>query len=545
MRGRIGADPTTRFVVLDPVLTSLAAWRHAGRFVLLGSVHAFPLSLAAAQVEPAALFGSHMVIQRESEAPVWGTTVPGGTVDLEFRGATVTTTADGRGRWRVQVATGVAGGPFRLTLRGGDKVTVLDDVLVGDVWLCSGQSNMEWPVRRCANADAELARADAAVIRAGIRCFRVAHEVAKKGRAAVEGLWQVASSDTVGDWSGVALFFAQRVRRDLNVPIGIVQSTWGGTAAEAWTSPEALAAEAALPRYSDLWEARVQRAADRHARQQVEWSVAEAAARRSGQPAPAPPQAPLDALHRSRPGGLFHGMVAPLLGLSLRGVLWYQGEANAARALEYRALFPTLIRDWRRRFGRANLPFLFVQLPGFRRETLHPRAWAELRESQAMALSLPGTAMAVTIDIGDPDDIHPQNKPEVGRRLALLALDRVYGHGVAPGSCSPMLRQVAVAEDRAAMVVSWDHVGGGLRIRAGGSQLLGFELAGADQRFVPATAQIDGTDSVVVTAAEIAEPVAVRYAFRDVPVANLVNSAGLPAAPFRSDDWPRKPLKHR
>ncbi|MFQ5503729.1 MAG: sialate O-acetylesterase, partial [Planctomycetota bacterium] len=362
-----------------------------------------------------------------------------------------------------------------------------------------------------------------------IRLFKVARTVAEKPQEDCKGSWRRCSPASIPDFSAVAYFFGRHLHRELGVPIGLIQSAWGGTPAEAWTSTEALAGTPELAPILERWRkilAGYPEARRRHEQRLAAWKKAPRAKRGRR---PRPPRGPR---HQHRPSGLYQGMIHPLTRLRTRGVIWYQGEANASRAYQYRTLFPLMIRDWRRAFGQDRLPFLFVQLANFKLRRGDGRSWAELREAQLMTLAFPDTAMAVTIDIGNPADIHPKNKQEVGRRLALAALARVHGRELV--FSGPIYRSHRQSGNT--IVLEFDHVHGGLATR-GSPVLEGFEIAGADRKFHPAKARIRG-DRVLVRSDKVGKPVAVRYAWADNPVCNLVNEAELPASPFRTDDWP-------
>lgn len=496
---------------------------------LLGVLCLLGVTLPSQQgLRPAGVFSDHMVLQRGGPVGVWGRAAPGSSVRVEIAGRTAEGSCDARGRWRVELPELPAGGPYQLVLKARPpdpaadaEVVTLRDVLVGEVWLCSGQSNMEWPVRRAMNAEQEIAAAD----HPRIRLFKVRKVVSRTPLEDTTGGWRDrtwrwvrCSPESVPEFSAVGYFFGRELQAALDVPVGLIQAAWGGTPAEAWTSRETMEAHGEFAPILERWQ-QVDRAFAR-------WREAAAKAREAGKKPPAPPRRRPD--HPHRVSGLYNGMIAPLLGFSIRGVIWYQGESNASRARQYLDLFPAMIRDWRRSFGREELPFLFVQLANFRVRG-QPESWAELREAQRRALELPATGMAVTIDIGDPGDIHPRNKQEVGRRLALLARARVHGEDVV---CSgPSFESV-------------ERVGRTLRLAfdqelrtADGGPPRGFEIAGPDGRFVPARARLEGR-TVVLEAEAVAAPAAARYAWTDAPSCNLVNTAGLPASPFRTDrDW--------
>ncbi len=463
---------------------------------------------AVAAVKLPAIFGEHMVLQQEMPAPVWGTADPGEKITVAFAGHSVATVADGQGRWSVRLKPLTAGQAGELVITGSDTITI-KDVLVGEVWLASGQSNMAWPISGADNAQREIQ----AAAFPSIRLFTVARTAEDKPAENVEGAWVLCSPETVKGFSAVAYFFGREIHRTRQVPVGLISSAVGATPAQAWTSREALAADPEFARFL--------------------------AAKKLPPSKQAPTkQTPLDAFLAAiapyvRPTVLFNGMIAPLIPFALRGVIWYQGESNAlspGAAIQYRRLFPAMINDWRQRWGQGDLPFLFVQLANFITMEEVP-SWAFLRESQWLTLSLPKTGMASAIDIGLPRDIHPTNKQEVGRRLALAARAIAYREKIVYSGPSYKSMQVEGGRVR----LAFDHIGGGL-VTPGG-QLEAFLVAGAGNTFVPAEAALDG-DNVVVWSAAVPQPTAVRYAWANNPTTTLFNQAGLPASPFRTDALP-------
>ena len=505
-------------------------------------VLALAASLAAAagpvlgDVSLPSVFSDHAVLQRDAPLPVFGRADPGEAVTVTLAGLRAEARADASGRWSATLPALGAGGPHELVVEGRNRL-VVKDVLVGEVWIGSGQSNMWWPVN--ASRDAEAEKKAAAL--PSIRLYTVPVLASDAEVEDARGAWVVASPETVGGFSAVAWYFGRDLHRELRVPVGLVHSSVGGTVAEAWTPEEAVAREPALRPLWDRWQKAVKEYDPREAeakyrRAREKWKREAEEDRRAGRRPPPEPALPPDPRrNRGYPGSLYRGMIAPLRGCAVRGVVWYQGESNAGRAYQYRTLFPLLIRSWRGEFGRPEMPFLFVQIAGFGKVAPSggPSAWAELREAQLLTLRcVPGTGMAVAIDVGDPADIHPKDKQTVGRRLALWALATAYGRKV---ECSGPLYRTMESEG-GKLRLEFDHADG-LRT-SDGMEPGGFAVSGADGRFVPARARVEG-GALLVWAPGIERPAAVRYAWADSPdAANLVNGAGLPASPFRTDDRP-------
>jgi sialate O-acetylesterase len=490
-------------------------------------------SSGGAGVRVASIFGSNMVLQRNASVPVWGTARNGETVTVSFAGTSVSTTADATGRWMVHLPSMKEGGPFELVVTGSDTVRCTN-ILVGEVWLCSGQSNMSLAVEKTTNAEKEIASAYNPMI----RLFTVKRAVADSPQTSCTGSWLLCDPSTVKSFSGAGYYFGRKLQQDLRVPIGLVHSSYGGTPAEAWMSQQALTSDSNFQPILDRWKKNLaeypekQRDFEAHRERLMKaWDEASATAAKDGKAAPTRPQEPIGPGNRSTPSGLFNAMIAPIVPFAFKGVIWYQGESNAARAYQYRTLFPALIRDWRSAWG-ADVPFYYVQLPNLDRQPEPSKSgWAELREAQLFTLAVPKTAMAVTIDIGDPTNLHPQNKQDVGYRLALLAEGLQYG-GNTESCQSPIYRSSAREGNR--IRIRFEHAAG-LHPKEG-KELKGFVCAGEDKVFVPAQAAIDGTDILVWNDA-VSAPASVRYGWADNPPCNLVNGAGLPASPFRTDDW--------
>ena len=478
---------------------------------------------AVADVALADLFGELVVLQRGRKVPVWGTADEGEKVTVSFEGQSASTTAGKDGRWRVELGPfdPVAARPMTVT---GKNTIVLARVFVGEVWVCSGQSNMAWPLSRTEGAKEELAE----LVNPRLFLYTVRRRVSGEPVHAAGGKWARASPKSVAGFSAVAYYFGKQLRAELGVPVGLIHASWGGTPAEAWTRRKALAAHEELQPILHRWD----RALKIHPSAFATWKKAVAQWKEDGSRGRRP-QPPLGPNHSHRASGLFHGMIAPLVPFAIRGVIWYQGESNAPRAEQYRTLFPAMIRDWRDAWGQGDFPFYFVQLANWRASRPEPgeSAWAELREAQLRTLAEPNTAMAVTIDIGMANDIHPRNKRDVGLRLARFAQTELYGADLV--ASGPLYESHTIKRERVTVRLRSAR---GLRAR-GGDPLSGFAIAGEDRKFHWANARIEG-ETVIVTHPRVPKPTAVRYAWADNPVCNLVNAAGLPASPFRTDDWP-------
>ncbi|MGA2217177.1 MAG: sialate O-acetylesterase [Terracidiphilus sp.] len=490
---------------------------------------------AMGEVRLPKILASHMVVQRDLPVHVWGWADRGEMVSVSFRGETRSTTAGELGRWSVHLKPGIAGGPFEMKVTGTEsgsdaaaQTITLIDVLVGDVWLASGQSNMEFSMGG-AFGGATTAAED--LPKAGIPNIRMlivkkqAIEYSKDDiDTDVWAGWTASTPLTARDFSAVAWYFAREIEQREHVPVGVIDSTWGGTLAEAWTRMEALGEDAALAPVFVEWGGMTAREEDALLRDKDEQRQRDEA-RAAGRPAPQFPWHPQ--LKSWGPGMLWNGMIAPLTPFPIRGVIWYQGETNSAlaRAPLYKRVFSTMIEDWRHEWGVGDFPFLFVQISSFKSNASED--WAELREQQLKTLELRNTAMAVTIDIGNPDDVHPKDKLDVGQRLALAA--RALGYGEDVSYSGPVFRQAT--QEGSAIRVWFDHHTKGLV--AVGGDLTGFEVAGMDGKFVPATAKIDG-NTVVASSDMVTEPRFVRYGWANAPQCNLFNGAGLPASPFTS-----------
>lgn len=463
-----------------------------------------------ADVRLPALFSDHMVLQRGKPVPVWGWADDGEQVTVSFRGKTARATAKD-GKWMVKLGKLQAGGPDILTVEGKNRIE-LRDVLVGEVWVCSGQSNMEWPLKASFQSQSDIA----ASTNPNLRIFKVPKRKATSPQQDVQASWAQADPETVPNFSAVAYYFGRDLQQALQVPVGLVETCWGGSPAEVWMSREALSA-------------------NKEYQQDILQPYEEAV--KKAQAANDPKMRP-----GWQPSELYNAMIAPLIPYGIAGAIWYQGESNAGRADQYRRLFADMIKNWRTDWDQGNFPFLLVQLAPWdnnKKRTVEQITekpvdsdWAELREAQLLATQqLPKVGMAVITDVGDKDDIHPTKKVPVGARLALAARAIAYGEKVE--YAGPVFKKMKVKDGKA--ILSFTHAGSGLEARGG--KLTGFAICGPDKKFVWADAVIED-GKVVVSSPQVEEPIAVRYGWANYPVVNLWNKAGLPATPFRTDDFP-------
>jgi sialate O-acetylesterase len=488
---------------------------------------------ARADVKLPAIFGSHMVLQRDQKDRVWGWADAGEEISVRIEGQDKRAQAGPGGRWEVVLDPMPAGGPYAMTIRG-KNVVQLDDVLVGEVWICSGQSNMQWPVAAAKDADLEIAAAKFP----NIRLITVPNVGTQEPQQDFRGEWRACRPDTVGGFSAVGYLFGRQLHQSLGVPIGLINDAWGGSACEAWIRRDLLAKDQKFAPLLQRWE---QLEKD-YSRLKTEFEESRRAAGHGAEAkarakAGRPPQDPENMMRgNARPGNIYNGVLKPTIGYGIRGVIWYQGESNSGRAYQYRDMFPLMIQSWRDEWAQGDFPFYWAQLADFLAESSEPKdsAWAELREAQTMTLSrLPHTGQAVIIDIGEGRDIHPKDKQDVAMRLARWALARDYGVRIAHQS--PTFKSMAIEGNKA--MLTFEHVGRGLRA-FDVNEPRGFAIAGGDHNFVWAKARISHPDTVEVWSESVSQPVAVRYAWADNPVCNLYSSDGLPATPFRTDDWP-------
>ena len=528
-----------------------------------------------ADVKPNALFSNGMILQREAVVPIWGSATPGEQVTVEFSGQRKTATADSTGKWMVKLdPMKVNASAQDLTITGTGTPAKITNVLVGDVYLASGQSNMDFPVSSACNAVDELPKADDPLL----RFFQLKKQTSDTPQSTVSGgSWVAATPDTAKGFSGVAYFFAREIRNNQGCPVGIIQGAWGGTPIRIWISHESLGKAPALTNDLADWDKAVADHAKVVSDPKVEsdyqaalaawkhdiapaydaamkqYNADKAAGKDPGQkPKPSQPEPqnpdpmaiPSPSKRPHTPSVAYNAMIHPLAPLAIRGALWYQGEENGSQGVQYREWLPRLIGDWRTTWGQ-DFPFLIVQLPcnGKDPKPVAENGWPWVREAQFRALALPKTSLAVTVDVGDPSNVHPADKIDVGKRLSLLARRDVYGEKI--DASGPLYQSFKVDGDK--IRVTFKETAKGLKPGqapwcAKGveplptDKLVGFVIAGADKNWVEADAVIEGND-VIVSSKTVTSPVAVRYGWANSPRCNLYNSEGLPSSPFRTDDW--------
>ncbi|MEX2568297.1 MAG: sialate O-acetylesterase [Cyclobacteriaceae bacterium] len=472
--------------------------------ILLAGALILTVFSVQAQLRMPKIFADQMVLQRDQEIPVWGWSDGRERITVEFQEEKYRVRADKEGKWELKMNAFPAGGPYRLSVSTRDETIVYENVLLGDVWLLGGQSNMEWALKNTNNGEDSIKLADYP----NIRLFEVGRNLSLQPIDELpEAGWSVCTPETIENFSAIGYYFGKRIHADLDVAIGLLDINWGGTVSEAWTSSEALLT------HNDFKE--------KVATNQVE----------------GPKDFSDPDLRRPNnwPTSLYFGMLEPVIPFGIKGALWYQGESNAPRAYQYREIFPLMIQDWRKKWGQGDFPFIWVQLANYKQPSEVPTEsdWAELREAQTMALSLPNTAQAVIIDKGEANDIHPRDKWTVGERLAKAAKKVAYGMDVVHSG--PTFKSMKVEGDQ--IRISFDHLGSGLKVDDKYGYVKGFSVAGEDKVFHWVKAQQDGND-VLLEAGHIDQPVAVRYGWADNPDdLNLYNQEGLPANPFRTDEW--------
>ncbi|VAX40467.1 Sialic acid-specific 9-O-acetylesterase [hydrothermal vent metagenome] len=493
-------------------------------------------SFVQADVKLPAIFGSHMVLQQKQKNPIWGRAETGEKVTVTVSKQSHSTVADKTGYWRVKLDALPVGGPYTITVAGKNKV-VFEDVLVGEVWVCSGQSNMSFSVNRANDPVLESMTAKYP----NIRFISVPNVGTQEPQETFKGKWVRCNPSTVKGFSAVGYFFGRQLHQTLDVPVGLINDAWGGSSCEAWINRELLEKDEQFKPLMDRWVG-IEKTFDYdkalavYQNRLTVWKEKVKAAKAAGKPLPRQPRKPHNRLtDQHRPGNLYNGKLKPIIGYGIKGAIWYQGESNASRAYQYRELFPLMIQNWRDEWKQGDFPFYWVQLADHTSELPKPgnSTWAELREAQTMTMKrLPNTGEAVIIDLGEGDDIHPTNKQDVAKRLARWALAKDYGIKVAYHS--PQYKSMKVHGDK--IVLTFDYVGSGLDL-FDVRKPIGFAIAGDNKKFVWAEAKIISKNQVIAWSSSVKKPVSVRYAWANNPVCNLRNKEGLWATPFRTDSW--------
>lgn len=481
--------------------------------------------LTCTGVSPAPLFQSHGVLQHGKPVPIWGSASPLEVITVTFSDQSRTTTADQSGHWQVWLSPMDAASEGRDLIIAGTECVILSDVVVGEVWVAAGQSNMAWRLKDTTGASIDIPAAHEPLVRE----FKITRTIAESPQSFVEGNWSPATSFNVSTFGAISYYFALDVHRTLKIPIGIINCSYGGSRIEAWLDHDTLSSDPKLAETFSEWDQALQdypQARKIYELELQKWETGRLNAASAGMEfTQRTPRIPWGPGHFATPSGLYHGMLHPVLPYATRGILWYQGESNAHAPEAYRIQFPALIRSWREAFGQGDIPFYWVQLASFGSPT--GTNWAELRDAQSSALDLPQTGQAISIDLGTPSDIHPRNKRDVGRRLARLALNRTYGISMMDGGPVPVSATLVDGE----VVISF-HPENGDPVSLYSTDVLGLEVAGSDKVYREASAHVSG-NRVIVNPGEVQTPAFVRYAWRNAPRFGLFNEQGLPTPPFK------------
>ena len=506
--------------------------------LLAASLTAAPSLLA--ELKLPAIIGNHMVLQQKHSNPIWGWDTPGAKIAISFAGQNYSATAANDGKWTVNLAPLPASfTPQTLSIAGSNRVEI-EDVLIGEVWMCSGQSNMQFVLADDWNGQLETAATNfpaMRLIQAPLVGTQDLQNDYRRSPNESRGQWRSATPASAMRFSAVGFFFGRYIHQILNVPVGLIDNSWGGSSAEAWVRRETLEQD---PRFKILMDTTKKRESELMSNKgtadfdkaMADWKIASAKARDEKT---APPRQPDNFLvGQHRPGNIFAGVMNPTLGYGMKGVIWYQGETNAGRAYEYKSLFPFLIEQWRKEQRQGDFSFYWVQLADFNAEKPGPgdSSWAELREAQTQSMRTPNTGQAVIVDLGEGKDIHPKNKHDVAARLVRWALVKDYGMKMAYRS--PEFKSLSISGNKAAITL--DMFGSSLRA-FDVADARGFAVCGADKVWHWAKGKVTGKDAVEVWSDEVAAPIAVRYAWADNPVFNLFSNEGLPVTPFRTDDF--------
>lgn len=491
-----------------------------------------------AQLKLPAIIGDHMVLQQKQADLIWGWDTPGTNITVTFAGQTYNGTAASDGKWSVKLNPLPANATAQtLTIKGSTQQEI-HDVLIGEVWMCSGQSNMGFNLAQDWNGDLEAAASDLPGLRLIEAPLVGTQELQKDLKPEEKSHWRLATPATAIHFSAIGFLYARYLHEILHVPVGMINNAWGGSSAEAWVRRSTLEQD---PRFKLLMESTIKQESElrspegkaNFAKKMADWQAAADKAKAENTPPPGKPEDWLAGQHRA--GNIFAGMVYPTLGYGIKGVIWYQGESNADRAYEYKSLFPFMIEQWRKEQGQGDFSFYWVQLADFKPEKAEPgdSSWAELRETQTQTMKLPNTGQAVIIDLGEGKDIHPRNKHDVAARLVRWALVKDYG--MTMPYRSPEFKSMMTEGNK--VTITFDMFGSTLR-PFDVAEVRGFAVCGSDHAWHWAKGKVVGKDKVEISSDDVPSPVAVRYAWADNPVANLFSNDGLPVTPFRTDDFP-------
>lgn len=489
-------------------------------------------SLCCGTIWLPSIISDNMVLQSQTNAPIWGKAAPNSTIAIVCswdKKNTITVKSDQNGKWTANIKTPKDGAKGTIAITCGKETRNITNVLVGQVWLCSGQSNMAWTAQQLGLAQTKDFKK---VKYPKIRLFSVKKTTAKEPQEDCFGQWVECDSETASQFSAVGYYFGTELLRKTGKPIGLIDSSFGGTPAQAWTSRKTLESNTLLSEYLKIDadnEANREKYEKEYNQTLKEWKAQVMKAVAAGKPAERKPQPPIQLREHYKCAGLYNAMIAPLIPFAIKGTIWYQGESNADNAAGYRTLFPAMITDWRTNFNQGDFPFYFVQLAGYAKAA---GDWPLVREAQTMALALPNTGMAAAIDIGEPNNIHPKNKSAVGKRLALWALAKDYGRRNLVCS-GPVYKGMQIEGNK--IRISFNYANGGLKLAPKAKNLKGFSIAANDKNFIAAQAKIE-KDGVIVWSEKIKQPAAVRYGWANWSDGNLYNKQNLPAVPFRTDN---------
>jgi sialate O-acetylesterase len=489
-----------------------------------------------ADIKLPAIFSDNMVLQQKKQITIWGWANPRENVKVnsDWDSSVKATDANQAGKWMITIETPAAGGPYNLFIKGNNTVTI-KNILIGEVWLCSGQSNMEFSVKSATNAEQEIKEANYPKI----RLFQIGENTSTEPLDDCNGTWQICSPNSIPRFTAIGYFFGREIHKELNCPVGLIESAWGGTGAESWTPKEILQNdEEFLPILNRDEE--VVKNKDKYKQKYseafVKWEHQVEQDKAEGKTPPRQPSIPSELRPEVRASRLYNAMIHPIIPFTIKGVVWYQGENNFSRAYQYRKLFPAMISSWREKWNQGDFPFYYVQIAPYHYGNPNDTRVPELQEAQMMTLKCPNTGMVVITDIGDVNNVHPCNKQDVGKRLALWAMAKDYGCKNIVYS-GPLYKAMKTEGNKIRLY--FDYADSGLMSKDG--ELKEFIIAGSDQKFYPATAVIEG-NTVIVSSEQVTEPAAVRYSWRHSARPNLFNKEGLPASPFRTDDWPGKTI---